>query len=622
MDAAEEPLDTPGSRTPGAAPPRCVVDGNDELALCHGTPVTTHYAANEYGANELRLFYGDREISFDDASLFAFGETLAAQTRFKAYTAVTWGHGYDWPRVQGLLEQLIEEGLLQFADGREATRPPGAKTSLAPHARAAATRSWAECEALYLLQMDTAPEPGYLELVLPVFRITAMLMAAKGRAPGEAGKFAPAMTRDAASGWRTCDHAGNLLLAPPRLDTLSLQDMQPHWGLMLALLQHVRETYLQRYPQARLRWTVWHLERLATVALAVPGYALLRAHAPVNRLDLHPALSGMAYWALALRDSLQTLRFDAPGKAVTLDDSPLSGAALAACMLKRYPALGHESSGNGPVTTMLHEFAGVLTGETAAPPYRSAALAPDLAAAANGLDIAIDYGLYGLQAYAAVLSLWPVMSHTYEQLVRFAGEWAAQPAACPNVRRFYERLQHAVDNAAAGTAATSPGVRAQRRAALEKIQIDLYDQCAAGLRNDAVASPLRRQFSLGRQPLPLHAEQQLRDILRRHFGCAADAPAPHLDQIAACLAGYITQEQAMLRVAYTTQRYINALLGRHPPARPFSAREIDMPLLLRDMDAGRCLPYLCDELQDILGIRMLIEKDRIDIVERPDGADA
>jgi hypothetical protein len=86
---------------------------DDELVLNMDLPAHTQYSTNDYGCTELHLQYGLKEISFDEPGLFSFGEALALQSRFIAMTAVTWGTGYEWPRVQGLLEQLIEEGVFQ-----------------------------------------------------------------------------------------------------------------------------------------------------------------------------------------------------------------------------------------------------------------------------------------------------------------------------------------------------------------------------------------------------------------------------------------------------------------------------------------------------------------------------
>ena len=83
------------------------LDAADELVLPLHKRVVTQYATTTAGARELRLFYGDKEISFDEPELFTFGETLGKQSRFVAGAAMSWGEGYKWPQVKELLEQLI-----------------------------------------------------------------------------------------------------------------------------------------------------------------------------------------------------------------------------------------------------------------------------------------------------------------------------------------------------------------------------------------------------------------------------------------------------------------------------------------------------------------------------------
>ena len=139
---------------------RVSVDADDEIIFPKHKRVVTAYSKNTSGDMELHLYYAEKEIVFDEPELFAFGEGLAKQARFVAKSAVTWGEGYDWPRVQELLEQLLAEGILQRAStyasedisphgplpsplppaapGRTATqRPPAARRPAARGSRAA-----------------------------------------------------------------------------------------------------------------------------------------------------------------------------------------------------------------------------------------------------------------------------------------------------------------------------------------------------------------------------------------------------------------------------------------------------------------------------------------------------
>jgi hypothetical protein len=83
----------------------------------------------------------------------------------------------------------------------------------------------------------------------------------------------------------------------------------------------------------------------------------------------------------------------------------------------------------------------------------------------------------------------------------------------------------------------------------------------------------------------------------------------------ACLMEFLRRTQAILRVACETQRRINALLGRTPPLRPFDAADINIHIGLRG-DTGARPPYLLDDLEDILGIRITLDEGRMVISDR------
>ena len=90
------------------------------------------------GATELHLYYEGKEVSFDEPDLFPFGETLARQGRFTAGDATRWGDGYEWPRIQGLLQRPLAQprdmtgrnsrqpapGMCRFRSGRHPSPVP------------------------------------------------------------------------------------------------------------------------------------------------------------------------------------------------------------------------------------------------------------------------------------------------------------------------------------------------------------------------------------------------------------------------------------------------------------------------------------------------------------------
>src|SRR5262249_4314876 len=65
----------------------------------------------------------------------------------------------------------------------------------------------------------------------------------------------------------------------------------------------------------------------------------------------------------------------------------------------------------------IEEFLRVLVDGHPIPGAASVVLEAPVQAALDDHEAAFDYCLYGLQAYAVVFSLWPMMRHTYEQLI-------------------------------------------------------------------------------------------------------------------------------------------------------------------------------------------------------------
>ena len=74
--------------------------------------------------------------------------------------------------------------------------------------------------------------------------------------------------------------------------------------------------------------------------------------------------------------------------------------------------------------------------------------------------------------------------------------------------------------------------------------------------------------------------------------------------------------QAILRTGVAVQDEINRLLGRKQPTRALTAADINVYNLLQGDDPGR-LPYLVDELERLLGIRIDVCKDRITVISIP-----
>ncbi|MEO7178972.1 MAG: hypothetical protein ABIW83_09020, partial [Allosphingosinicella sp.] len=170
----------------------------------------SQYWEDEETPRELRVYYRDKEIAFDDPAFYSFGEALTKQSRFRAGDALQWGD-YEWPKVRQMLEDLLEADVLKYAD--EVTDVPGAlrheerETLLMP-ARVDHGKTWDDAEEIMTMISGTPLETGYVELVIPIFRVAHMYMDADDRQVGEANVFPPAMRLDRPTLWRTCTYSG------------------------------------------------------------------------------------------------------------------------------------------------------------------------------------------------------------------------------------------------------------------------------------------------------------------------------------------------------------------------------------------------------------------------------
>lgn len=590
---------------------RRFVDPDDELALPLHKRVVAQYAKNEQGATELRLYYGDKEISFDEPDLFGFGESLARQSRFIAREATQWGQGQVWDRVREMLEQLLDAGILYPADDVPDERvarstADGARASPLPPAMATVARSWRECEAITQELTGRSLELGYLELVIPIFRVVHMCLDADGRQVGEANVFPKALRLDIPTRWRACIYAGTRHLDAKPMNVTALKAMRDHWGQMMAAILRIREAFLRRYPEARAGWTVGHLERLSTAILAVPTYQMMRMEGAVPNGALHPALSSLFRVTDGVRMTMHQMLFIPIGEPTTLPDAPVTAADILDYAERNYSFHSEHGVCAGP-RAMMEEFLAVLLEGMPARNAESVVLDAAVDAALADVEAAIDYGLLGLRAYAAVFSIWPVMTRAYEQLWAAITAWQSSgapqrlDALVDHLRGIMESLR---DSTYLGTE--------QWRVDREQVYTDMYHQCGRGLQLDETSDALTRALAPRRDARLLAVSKQLRDILVRHFNIDATADGAPLRNLVDCMVDYIGREQAILGVASEVQAQINLLLGRPSPQSAFKASQIDIHVLLQGRDV-REVPNLGDELARIFGIDVVIERDRVEI---------
>jgi hypothetical protein len=197
------------------------------------------------------------------------------------------------------------------------------------------------------------------------------------------------------------------------------------------------------------------------------------------------------------------------------------------------------------------------------------------------------------------------MSRTYEQLLPLVE--ACSEATSEAFLAFRDRLRESATYLRTGTLIGTEAWRESREQGLA----DIYAQCGYGLGAPSSAATLAERL------LPVdaahHADiaERLRTILRRRFYGADLKLDPELDSVVDVLMDYFRQEQAIVRTAAEIQQRINALLGRTPPTRPLTASGI--AIYYRLQDVGKRLPYLVDEIEETLGLRLAVSSDAIEV---------
>jgi hypothetical protein len=611
MESSNEPIEQEAFGCPLQTrhTQRTVLDADDEIVFPKHKRVVTEYSTDASGVTELHVYYGEKEISFDEPGLFAFGEGLAKQSRFVAGTATTWGEGYDWPRVRELLEQLIREGILRRTeeDPSETSSTSRACPSPLPAAETTVPCTWFECEAITRELTGHPLELGYLELVVPVYRVAHMALDAEGRQLGEANVFPGPLRLDVPTEWRTCPYPGSRYQDDEPMNVTALKSLRKHWAQTMVALLRTRDAYLRRFPQARHGWTVGDLHRLASLVLTVPAYLLMRKQQRVENGHLHPVLSSMFRVTDGVHVTTTVMLYMSTEEQAP--DASMTSAEIYAYAERN--CVFHSTHGVcAAPRTVMEEFFSVFVDGKPMDGDESVVLDAPVQSALDDLDAAFDYCLYGLQAQAVMFSLWPAMGQAYEHLLAILKGWSGERSEI--LSGFQECLQSSVQYLQ-----TSNGLKAREWSVRrELVNADMYAQCANGLGPESSGATLSERLAPIRAAHHAHAAEQLRTVLRRRFYPAAAAESPVLDSLVAVLMDYFRQEQAVVRTASEIQRRINRLLGRTQARRPLKASDLLIYYQMQEEEATRRQPYLVDDLEEMLGLHVVVTTDTIEISER------
>lgn len=602
-----ETLNSVNSNTPSVAVcPMHKVNVSAEVELLFPMAKRTicRYVTDHNGARELIIYCGDKEISFDEPELFSFGKNLTKQSRFIAKEALKWQEGVEWSRIKALLEQLIIEGILEIAEQSSVHSGNhfGARESLLPPAQCTKARTWFESAEITEELTGRLLDLGYLEMVIPIFRVAHMALDAEGRQVGEANVFPKPLRLDIPTDWRVCPHTGSRYMADLPMNVTALKSMRSYWDqIMLALLQ-IRATFLDRFPTARQGWTVGDLERLSSLVLALPAYLLMRKHNRVENGDLHPALSSMFRVTDGVRMTMHQMLFIAEFEPTLPPDATMDSQEIYAYADRNYVFFSEQGVCAGS-KSMIEDFLHHLVDGYPLANAESVHMDEPVKAALSNLDSAFEYGLHGLQVHAVIFSLWPAMARAYEQLWQIVEPWAGnQSETFQELRTF---LQQNYDQLKT-TRLASETARKSR----EQVYADMYEK-SAEVCLDAKHCQLAELIAPVFTPQNQRAEQQLNTILAERLQIPAHSSDSVFDDFITCLMNYLRIEQAIVSAGCEIQTHINQLLGREQPTRAFMAADIDIYHLFHNQSDR--LPYLVGALAQLFELSIVITKDAIEI---------
>ncbi len=580
-----------------------VIDPETVLVLPMARNVLTERSVDESGAPQLTLWYRDREITFDEARHFAFGENLASHARFRAGDAARWGD-IGWKEASAFLTDLVEATILRVATGEEAAearhdnKPRPSPLPPAPLTRA---RSWMDEPSLMHELTGTALDINYLECVVPVFRTGHLFVDRDGRQIGEANVFPMATRIEATTDWRGCPYAGNRYQSEKPMNVTALRAMRQHWRPMMGLLLHVREAYLARFPAARNGWTVGDVERLSTAVLAIPSFMLLRHDAPVANGDLHPALSNLFRVTDGLRMVMHQMLFLPVMETMRAADAPVSAAEVLAYADRNYSFHSDHGVCAGP-RFMIEDFLGVIIDGREPRGGLDTSLDPELMAVLDLIDPAMDYAMLGLQAFGTVFSLWPAMTRCYERLHQLLDH--ANGAAGVIAARFADHF--------ANLSTRSFLANEEWRQHREAVYDDMVANCASAIAGPAPGQPLSAlltpRAAAARTKIPPLA---LAAAVASRLGDDALAQA-----IAAEFYDFLLRGQQIVRLTERVQADTARLLHRPAPAHRLTLAHLNLHNVLMGEDV-RSLPFLPAEIASLFDIDIHVDAETILITPRP-----
>ncbi|HEY2030799.1 MAG TPA: hypothetical protein VGH20_16495 [Myxococcales bacterium] len=585
------------------------VDPHETLFVTARKRFVPVYNPAPEGQKALVLYCGLQEISFDEPELFPWAEKLIQQDSFMAGAATTWAEApLEWPRVKGLLESLVQEGVLSRT-------PPHAtiaqlelssahaewhKTDAERPHQVGAPRMWNPDPGSVLREVTGRDlEPGYVEAIMPVHRLAHPVLDREGRQVGEINVYPDALRLKIPTEWKTCNYAGTRYHDDMPMNMTALRSMLAHWKPVLRATLGVREEFLRRYPQyPDGTWKLGEVHFLACSVLALVSYQVMRWKDPVQNGELDPVLSSL----FRVIDGVRMISghmldlYERP----MFHDTPVTPRDITGAVEREDLYRSGRGVCAGP-QSMIDEL--VETALNGKPVEGGAEPAPSWMA---DIPIAVDYALWGLLDYAALATLWVRMGEAYtrvrETLERLPKDAGGKLAA-------FRRTIFTRDWQPVWLSRTY--LPAQRDMAYP-FYVRMFKNAQRGIRG------LPPEHHQDLSVLLTPPEGLLGDGARRAyldlFASAEDpafagANAKALQEVAGHVFDYLRYERNLLRTVTYVQRGINTLLGRPQPKLPLSGTQLAGALALRRTTPNRGFFYLPETVQEVFGISVENTKD-------------
>jgi hypothetical protein len=596
---------------------------SDRLFVKYRKRMTQRWVTNEEGAKELHLHYGLKEICFDEAHLFPWGQHFAKQTAFVAGDATAWGAGHSWEEIRPLLEALISEGILLRGDTQEDGRGSGLVPSLLPPSTCPFARSWSAAEAEGITS-DLAGRPveiGYLEAILSVYRIPHPALDGDGRQVAEANVFPPALRLDTPTEWRVCQYSGSRYGDERPMNVTALKAMIKHWKPMMVALLDVRAEMLGRItrsterdasdPASKAKWTVGDMHIFSAALLSLPAYALMKKGGTSPQPPLHPVISSLFRISEGIRMTTHKMLFLSEER--TRDPGELTSAEELYGFSERQGLFLSDHGVCAGPRPLIDEFLAIAFDGLPVEGAEAVELAPEVKELLGELPAAVDYGLLGLMNWGITRSVWCQMSLVYKELRELFGT-----ATGATAERFFARLEDDWFNLDFNRIADD-----YDRDVHMDVYRDSYEQGRLALRQPFGAETLAERIAPATETDEHRAlAERMRERLAAHF---ADStfPGREVSQVAARMAElfthFVREEQTVLASACELQEQINALLDRQRPTRPLTIRDLRVNYGMYGGFVGQ-FPYLFDMLHDEVGFRVEATKSSLEIELAPRAA--